>query len=157
MPVTLKWTPDALAHLNAMTDSDTHSALSEGMEGTLIAAESQSRILAPVDTGRLRSSITHETRWEGDTLVGAWGTNVEYAPHIEYGTKAHFPPVAAITTWAMRHGVKDPFALALAIARHGVKAHPFLQPVLDAPFLLTIYTKQMFDAVTRLWGKISGD
>lgn len=39
-----------------------------------------------VDTGRLRASITHEVRKEGDQIVGLVGTNVEYAPHLEFGT-----------------------------------------------------------------------
>lgn len=49
---------------------------------------------APVDTGRLRSSITYElTEAKGGDVNGAIvGTNVEYAPHQEFGTsrmKAH--------------------------------------------------------------------
>ena len=38
---------------------------------------------APVDTGRLKSSFTHQV---GDGYVDV-GTNVEYAPYQEYGTK----------------------------------------------------------------------
>lgn len=38
---------------------------------------------SPVDTGRLKSSFTHQV---GDGYVDV-GTNVEYAPHQEYGTK----------------------------------------------------------------------
>ena len=37
---------------------------------------------APVDTGRLRNSITHEV--EGRYAI--IGSNVEYAPHVELGT-----------------------------------------------------------------------
>jgi len=39
---------------------------------------------APVDTGKLRGSITSKTI--SDTEAEA-GTNVEYAPYVEYGTK----------------------------------------------------------------------
>jgi len=42
--------------------------------------------LCPVDTGRLRSSITNEIGQDGDGLVATIGTNVEYAPHVELGT-----------------------------------------------------------------------
>lgn len=38
-----------------------------------------------VDTGRLRSSITHEVRVEGDGVIGLVGTNVEYARRLEFG------------------------------------------------------------------------
>ena len=43
--------------------------------------------LCPVDTGRLRSSITHEI--EGTT--GRVGTNVEYARAVELGTEKQSP------------------------------------------------------------------
>jgi HK97 gp10 family phage protein len=42
--------------------------------------------LAPVDTGRLRSSITHEVGGDSEGIAARVGTNVEYAPHLEYGT-----------------------------------------------------------------------
>lgn len=51
-----------------------------------IRVESRAKHLAPVDTGRLRSSITHEMGTEGGDLVGRVGTNVEYARHQELGT-----------------------------------------------------------------------
>lgn len=45
---------------------------------------------APVDTGRLRSSIADEMSREGDVLIGRIGTDVEYALHQEMGT-VHMP------------------------------------------------------------------
>ena len=47
-----------------------------------IMVEGDAKILVPVDTGRLRSSITHEV----EKTVGRVGTNVEYAKHVEFGT-----------------------------------------------------------------------
>lgn len=41
---------------------------------------------APVDTGRLRSSITNELGAEGSDLVARIGTDVEYAAFVELGT-----------------------------------------------------------------------
>lgn len=66
--------------------------------------EGQAALLAPVDTGRLRGSITYATRRErsrpdapaqGSDEVSqpsdVWtlhvGTNVSYAEHVEYGTR----------------------------------------------------------------------
>lgn len=46
-------------------------------------AESYAKAACPVDTGRLRNSITHE-QYSDDTEV--IGTNVEYAPYVELGT-----------------------------------------------------------------------
>lgn len=56
------------------------------LEGPLTKAcllvENDAKKNCPVDTGQLRQSITHEV--EGNT--GVIGTNVEYAPYVEYGT-----------------------------------------------------------------------
>ena len=45
-------------------------------------AESYAKKLCPVDTGRLRNSITHQ-QYDDDTEV--IGSNVEYAPYVELG------------------------------------------------------------------------
>ena len=57
--------------------------------GTLV--ETQAALLAPVDTGLLRKSISHRVV---DTPRGAdaeIGTNVEYAPFQEFGTVSNAP------------------------------------------------------------------
>lgn len=36
--------------------------------------------------GHLRQSITAGWETRGDTVIGAWGTNVEYAEYVEFGT-----------------------------------------------------------------------
>lgn len=50
--------------------------------GLKIEAEAKKR--CPVDTGRLRASIN--TQLQGDYKVRV-GSNVEYAPYVEYGTE----------------------------------------------------------------------
>lgn len=45
-------------------------------------AESYAKQLCPVDTGRLRNSITHQQADESTELIG---TNVSYAPYVELG------------------------------------------------------------------------
>lgn len=51
-------------------------------------AESYAKGLAPVKTGNLRNSITHES--DGNTVV--IGTDVKYAPYQELGApNAHVP------------------------------------------------------------------
>lgn len=52
-----------------------------------IRVESAAKRLAPVDTGRLRSSITHSLERDSRGLVGFVGTNVEYAIYQEFGTR----------------------------------------------------------------------
>lgn len=51
-----------------------------------IQVETAAKRLCPVDTGRLRSSITHELGQDGGGLFALIGTNVEYALFIELGT-----------------------------------------------------------------------
>ena len=47
-----------------------------------LIAEAYASDYCPVDTGRLRASISHDT--DDDTMY--LGTNVEYAPYVELGT-----------------------------------------------------------------------
>lgn len=50
-----------------------------------LLVESTAKILTPVDTGNLRSSIARET--DVSKLEEIVYTNVEYAKHVEFGTK----------------------------------------------------------------------
>ena len=77
---------------------------------------------SPVDTGRLRASITPEVRREGDKILGVVGSNLEYSPYIELGTKPHFVPAKYIGRWASRHGMDN---TGLFVSG---KAQPFLEP-----------------------------
>ena len=52
-----------------------------------LMVERDAKINAPVDTGRLRTSISHETEnFGGNNPSVKVGTNVEYGPHVEFGT-----------------------------------------------------------------------
>lgn len=61
-----------------------NAAILRGLEKVGISAEGHAKDMCPVDTGRLRNSITHSVD-NGDKTV-AIGTNVEYAAYIELGT-----------------------------------------------------------------------
>ena len=70
--------------------SDVDKAITRGMEIVGGMAESYAKGLAPVDTGNLRNSITHDVTNNGRTVV--IGTNVKYAPYQELGApNAHVP------------------------------------------------------------------
>lgn len=59
-------------------------AVAAALEEMGLACEGYAKLACPVDTGRLRSSITHMTRpSDGAVYVG---TNVEYGPCVELGT-----------------------------------------------------------------------
>lgn len=52
------------------------------LEAIGLKAEGYAKRMAPVDTGRLRNSITHTVNED----VAVIGTNVEYAAYVEMGT-----------------------------------------------------------------------
>ena len=56
-------------------------AIERGLEAIGLAAEGHAKKITPVDTGRLRNSISHAT----DDEAAYIGTNVEYAPYVELG------------------------------------------------------------------------
>lgn len=89
------------------------------------------KINAPVDTGRLRASITPEVTAQGETIQGVVGSNVTYAPYMELGTRPHWPPLAALEVWARRHHTSA-FLVARSIALHGTAPREFLQKSFDA-------------------------
>lgn len=65
-------------HLKKLGKLDATKALQRaGLE-----IETKAKKLCPVDTGTLRRSITHEVA-NNELVVG---TNVEYAPYLEFGT-----------------------------------------------------------------------
>ena len=87
-------------------DMNIDEAIKKGVTNALVGlaniAVTQARSIVPVDTGRLRNSITWKMKEqqgrisansESDTITAptddlqvAFGTNVEYAPYVEYGT-----------------------------------------------------------------------
>ena len=60
------------------------SEILNGLETCGLVAEGYAKKLAPVDTGNLRNSITHEVD-DGEPAAYI-GTNVEYAPYVCLGT-----------------------------------------------------------------------
>ena len=74
-----------------------------GLEMMGQEAEGYAKDECPVDTGRLRNSIAHAVEGSEDTVY--IGTNVEYAPYVEYGDYKH--------TTGKNHFLRD------AAANHG--------------------------------------
>lgn len=60
------------------------TALARALEKIGLVAEGYAKRECPVDTGRLRNSITHALGAGGLTVY--IGTNVEYGPYVELGT-----------------------------------------------------------------------
>lgn len=59
-------------------------AIAAALEEIGLVAEGHAKRLCPVDTGRLRNSITHVVDAGGKSAYV--GTNVEYAEYVELGT-----------------------------------------------------------------------
>ncbi len=108
--------------------------------------------LAPVNTGTLKRSISFQVQ-NADPIptrveIGTFGTNVKYAPFVEFGRKPGRkpPPYDQIEWWFRRKnklGMKrttikvDDQQVSMAaiakriswsIGRRGIKAKPFLEP-----------------------------
>ena len=58
-------------------------AKKRGLEAIGLVAEGHAKKETPVDTGRLRNSISHAV----DDTAAYIGTNVEYAPYVELGER----------------------------------------------------------------------
>ena len=100
--------------------------LLNGMRQSVLIVQREAKIEAPVDTGRLRASIVPEVTRRGNTVVGIVGSNVEYAPYVEFGTRPHWPPPGALEVWARRHGMSE-FAIRRKIAMYGTEGKRYLQ------------------------------
>lgn len=61
-----------------------NQAIAAALEECGLAAERFAKVATPVDTGRLRNSITHALDLSDSAVY--IGTNVEYAPYVELGT-----------------------------------------------------------------------
>ena len=64
--------------------SELQSKIAMGLEIIGGKAESYAKDICPVDTGRLRNSITHSQEGADTEVIG---TNVEYASFVELGTR----------------------------------------------------------------------
>jgi len=78
------------------------------------------------DTGNLANTILVEQSRGGKTVEV--GPTAPHGPHVEFGTKPHFPPMDALEGWAKRHGMDSAWPICKAISERGTPAQPFLLP-----------------------------
>lgn len=83
--------------------------------------EAQAKVLAPVKHGNLKTSIHTETENKG--LAALIGTGVNYAPHVEYGTRPHI--IRVKKAGALSDGKK---IFGKVVKHPGTRAQPFLTP-----------------------------
>lgn len=123
------------------------------LERSSISIESAAKENAPVDTGRLRASITHEIIEEGAlpryAKIGVLKSPFS-TPHgkkafaMEYGTgllaegagasgKPHYPPAGALGRWAGRHGFASGAQVSRIIGkRGGLRPRRYMRDALKA-------------------------
>ena len=135
--------------------------IGKGMRQSALAVQRESAMLAPVDTGRLRASITTEI---DSAVIPRWaniGPSVKYGRFVEFGRKpgSRPPPSSALVPWMKRHGMpaSGAFALARAIARGGIKPQPYMGKGYKAAgrAIDRIWERTM-RAVEMRWGRENG-
>lgn len=67
-----------------LIEQATTEQIERALEAIGLQAEGYAKMLCPVDTGRLRNSITHAVDASEQKVYV--GTNVEYAAYVEMGT-----------------------------------------------------------------------
>ena len=90
----------------------------------VLAVDKAAKEKTPVNTGQLRDSYYREVHHIGAAEVqGAVGSELHYAPYVEFGTKPHFPPRGPIERWAelVLGDASAWFMVARAIAGRGTK------------------------------------
>lgn len=101
------------------------------------AVENRAKMLCPVDTGRLRASITHELRQEEGLPVVRVGTNVNYAVFVHEGTGLYgpfgrliYPRVKRVMRFSVGRGKKS--RVVFTPYTKGMYPRPFLETALKA-------------------------
>ena len=75
------FTVSVTSHAGAV-NSEVDAAIKRALEICGGKAETYAKQLCPKDTGRLQNSITHKPEGTDTEVIG---TNVEYAPFVEFG------------------------------------------------------------------------
>ena len=95
--------------------------LLRGLETCGLVAEGYAKKLAPVDTGNLRNSITHEVVEDENAVY--IGTNNEYAAYVELGTGIYAEGGGGRPTPWVYQDANGNWHYT-----HGKKPKPFLKP-----------------------------
>ena len=104
--------------------ADINNATMKGLEKAAIRVEVDAKVNAPSDDGHLRASLTHEL--DGSKLQAAIGSNLHYAPYVEFGTGVHaVKGDGRKTPWSYEDAEGNWHTTA------GQHPQPFLEPALD--------------------------
>lgn len=127
---------ELLAEIDKATE-EVKNKVMKVLEDSAHVIEGEAKKKAPINLGALRNSIHVEKVFEGNKREFRVGTNLEYAPYMEFGTgllsdypsekKRHSPfspkAIANLKKWASDKGCEDPdraaWAIAFAIYKRG--------------------------------------
>ena len=112
------------ANINKVAQVDIPLKLAQGLEMACLVVERAAKSKAPVQTGALRSSISHNV--SRASLEGVVGATVNYAPYVEIGTGIYS---------SMGGGRQGGWGYVDASGEYhftmGSHPHPFLKPAMD--------------------------
>jgi len=137
---------ELLAEIDRVTEEVKNKVL-KVLEDAAHVVEGEAKKKSPINLGALRNSIHIEKIYEGNMREFRVGTNLEYAPYMEFGTglladypsankKRHAPfspkAIANLKKWASDKGFEDPDSAAWATAfsiylRGGLHPKAFLR------------------------------
>lgn len=105
---------DSLLSFLEASKTSVQIATVKGVKKAGMLVQGDAKRLVPVDTGRLRNSIMVEVEETAAGAIAEVGSNVEYAPYVEYGTgQRGDPSVNHVVDWL------------------GTPPHPFLRPAAE--------------------------
>lgn len=97
-----------------------HDQIKKALEECGLTAERYAKEKCPVDTGNLRTSITHQMDGDNKVLIGS---NTSYAAYVELGT-GKYSEGGRKTSWVYEDS-KGNWHMT-----NGQKAQPYLKPAL---------------------------
>ena len=113
--------------------------LKEALNESCLLEENTAKENCPVASGQLRNSIASNVSGE----TGEVGTNVEYAPYVEYGTGVFNP--GRLTPWRYQDASGEWHTTT------GQKPQPFLVPALDSnrDKILNIFKEKVKEGLSK--------
>ena len=113
--------------------------LKEALNESCLLVENTAKENCPVASGQLRNSIASNVSGE----TGEVGTNVEYAPYVEYGTGVYNP--GRLTPWSYQDASGEWHTTT------GQKPQPFLVPALDSnrDKILNIFKEKVKEGLSK--------
>ena len=140
LPIKLEGVEGIDKIIRRMNDPRVKAITTQHMNISLIMIETPAKVNAagvspygyrPGGSGQGASSLTHSVGEIGSDIQGIVGSRKDHMKWQEYGTgllydgpppssgKKHWPPAAALETWAKRNGIASGWLVARAIGRRG--------------------------------------